>query len=86
MSDEQPVNDEHIAFARAVVALARKHGANRLKVEFNLSGDRRFFEDRCNWQTVTFDWSEGRHGDQANIGLRAEARIGVSEGEDNPHG
>jgi hypothetical protein len=71
--------DEHIEFAHALVALAREHEANDLTVSFSLSGGRRFFKDRSNWQQVSFHWSEGRHGERSGFQLKAEASASIDE-------
>lgn len=73
-----PIVDEHQAFAGDLVALARKHGANRLKVEFELTGSARF-RDGWNPTRVRFEWGEGRHGSPARFALYAEAFISVEE-------
>lgn len=83
MTDDkaQPIRDEHQAFARDLVALARQHGANHLRVEFALTGGRRLFEEQYDPTRVRFDWQQGRHGARSRFGLRAEAHISVEEAQ-----
>lgn len=83
MSADKPITDEHIAFAEELVALARKHGATDLTVEFSLTGGRRFFEKQYNPTKVRFQWCEGRHGARSRYTLRAEACVSLDE--DHPH-
>jgi hypothetical protein len=80
MSEEpKPIVDAHIEFARELVALARKHGANRLDLTFDLSSSRNFFEHRSNWQRVRLCWSEGRHGAKSRISLSADVKAEFTE-------
>lgn len=81
---EKPINDEHVAFARALVALAREHGANNLEVKFQLTGGRRFFEQQSNYTGLRFNWSEGRHGVPSRFALYAEAYISLPEKAEEP--
>lgn len=74
-----PVTDEHVEFAHALVTLARQYGANRLKVEFDLSGSNTPRERRWDYERVTFDWGEGRHGDRSSFSLRGESIVHVEE-------
>ncbi len=78
-SNPTPVTDEHIEFAHALVALARKHEADNLDVSFRLTGGRRFFEHRDDYQNVKFQWHEGRHGERSRFLLKAEATVSVEE-------
>jgi len=69
------IPDSHIAFARELVALARKHSMNHLRVEFDHSGT-------ANWQNAPdhiiriakthFLWEEGRHGARTRINMSRE--------------
>lgn len=80
MSDEpKPITDCHIEFARELVELARKHGANHIDATFDLSSSRKFFEHRSNWQRVRLFWSEGRHGAKSRITLTADVKAEFSE-------
>lgn len=76
---EQPIIDEHEAFARELVSLARKHGCDTITATFSLSGSRRFFENTSNRTRVSLGWCEGRHGAPGRISLRAEAEITLDE-------
>lgn len=83
MSDDnpKPISDEHKAFARALVALAREHGSSMLKVEFRLSSSKRFRADTSDWTVVHLGWAEGRHGVDSTLSLRAEAHETIREKE-----
>lgn len=81
----QPISDRHITFARALVALAREHGANSLEVKFSLTGTTLWPPGSdCGWDDVrvTFQWSEGRHGSLSRFALRAESFISILEKEE----
>lgn len=80
MSD-QPIVDDHVAFARALVALCREHGVGSIHVaHFDLTASTRFFgEGQYNPTRVSMSWSEGRHGDKNRIALRAEASVNLPE-------
>lgn len=66
------IPDSHIEFARELVALARKHSMNNLKVEFDHSGSKNW-EVKLPWNVrntkTFFNWSEGRHGATTNISM-----------------
>jgi hypothetical protein len=76
-----PIGDEHVAFARAMVALAREHGVDRLDATFSRMSSRLFREGTWNSARITIGWSEGRHGHTSTIGMRAESSIAVAERE-----
>lgn len=82
MADEvkDPLQDDHVNFARAVVALAREHAVNHIDMTFDLSGTRlRFFREGNSWQKVNLQWHEERHGSAGRLVLSAEARVTFSE-------
>lgn len=72
--------DKHKEFARAVVALAREHGANHLSVEFDFASSKAFREypDIRN-SKMHFSWSEGRHGAKQEITLNASETVHMRE-------
>lgn len=75
-----PVKDPHVAFARAVVALAREHGVGMVDIHFHLASSRFFRErERYDHTRIRAQWAEGRHGDGGRITLQAEATLGVPE-------
>lgn len=81
---DMPIKDAHAAFAQELVALARRHGANNLTVQFSLSGSQRPFVglmevDRWDMTPVKFEWREGRHGDRQSMALRAEIIMRIEE-------
>jgi len=80
----QPISEEHRAFARAVVALAREHGARSLVVDFNLCSSTRFRQQTDDWTRVKLTWAEERHGSKGRISLHAEANDSFPEIEE-PH-
>lgn len=70
------ITDEHRAFARELVALARKHGVNHVNMEFNFGSHKKFREETISnrmWERVTLRWAEGRHGDLNDITLETRA-------------
>lgn len=80
-SDPTPVRDEHVAFARALVALAREHGIGLFDATFARDSSS-IRDDDWNPARVTMTWREGRHGTAGRIGLRAEANHSVTEREE----
>lgn len=83
----QPVGDKHIAFARALIALCRQHGANNIEVEFSLTGKKMWPPSKNEeWSDarVMFTWAEGRHADQSRALLRAETSISIEEKPECP--
>lgn len=70
------INEKHMAFARALVKLARDNEMGNLNVSFRQSYSVR---DEPLSETVHMNWVEGRHGDHSNIVLRAEATLVLSE-------
>lgn len=73
------ITEEHIAFARAVVELARQHKMNRLRLEFAPAFLHPTLRGFGNTETITMSWSEGRHGDSNKINLECRAVVGVEE-------
>jgi hypothetical protein len=70
--NRQPVSDHHIAFGRAIVALAREHGFSHLRVQF-------WGDDRVGWDAITMDWASGRHGIKNHLTFKAEATYRCDE-------
>lgn len=62
----EPVEPRHVAFARALVAVARHHGIRDLKAEFygGAMGQP--------WTRVSAHWNAGRDGEERAITLSAE--------------
>lgn len=82
MSDSpKPISEAHRAFARALVALAREHGASKLVVDFALSSSSRFRAGTQDWTSVKMAWGEERHGSAGRISLHAEAHDSFPEQE-----
>ena len=79
---EQPVDERHVAFARALIALAREHGADNLEVRFSLTGSKLYRAEAWSSARVTFNWSEGRHGSTSQAMLRAESTVTIKEQAD----
>jgi hypothetical protein len=67
--NREPIEPRHIAFAQALVALAREHGMRNLTADFYGGG----LLNNERWTKVHISWAVGRHGDQSQISLRAEA-------------
>jgi hypothetical protein len=83
---DKPITNGHIEFAHALVALAREHGADDLKVEFRLSGPTRMDGDWSAYDPtrLSFQWHSGRHGDRTGFTLRAEASVEIDERPEPP--
>ncbi len=72
--------DKHKEFARAVVALAREHGANHLSVEFDFSSSKCFRGcPDIRRSKMHFSWNEGRHGAKQEITLNAHETVHLRE-------
>ena len=76
--NREPVEQRHVDFARALVAVAREHGVRSLKAQFYGGGMGQ------PWTEVSMQWSEGRHSDRSRISLRAEAIHHCTEVADLP--
>jgi len=72
----QPIKDYHVAFARAVVAIAREHGVGDVTLSFRRASSKVLNSDEHHWDAtkVTMTWHEGRHGDKAQVELSLEAQ------------
>lgn len=84
INKEQPVEDRHVTFARALIALAREHGADDLEVRFSLTGGKLWPPGKdTGWSDarVRFQWNEGRHGSPSRAGLYAESFVSIKETE-----
>lgn len=71
------VTDHDVDFARAVVALARKHGMTGLTMEFRQNFD--LSQTTGCYCGKKISWSEGRHGVGSTIKFRTEAEASFSE-------
>lgn len=69
------------AFAVELVQLARKHGANKLRMTFDMTGHTPNWRERDLWRhgDITLTWGEGRHGARDNISLRYESHVSIME-------
>lgn len=75
------IHPEHKNFARAVVALAREHGMDRISMQFSFGFDKAYPDgapSRGN-DTVKMGWSTGRHGDTSNINLESQSFEAITE-------
>ena len=81
MDDGSPLNDRHVAFAKALIGLCREHGANHVSVRFQLTGSKLWSpgEERWSDANVAFDWAEGRYGAKARALLKAETHLSIEE-------
>lgn len=74
------ITEKHKEFARAVVALAREHGANHLNVEFDFCSSKLFAtDDETRHQKMNFIWQEGRHGASERITVNASEMVYMRE-------
>ena len=71
------ITDHDIAFAQAVVALARQHGMTGISMEFRQNFDLAQVTGCYCGKRIT--WSEGRHGDSSDIKFRTEAEASFPE-------
>ena len=71
------VTDHDVEFAQAVVALARKHGMTGISMEFRQNFD--LSQKTGCYCGKRINWSEGRHGDGADIKFRTEAEASLPE-------
>lgn len=78
------IPESHLAFARELVALARKHGMNNLDVRFDHRGDRVDWATPLRDAKTTFTWAEGRHGAKMNIYMVREESVRFEEVEPQP--
>jgi hypothetical protein len=72
------------AFAKALVSLAREHGAGKLSVDFSLRSAKNHMEKNedgsyLNYEDVKMHWEEGRHGSKQPIHLSASVFVQVTE-------
>ncbi len=74
------IPDSHMAFARALIALAREHGMDNLKVEFDHSGARDW---QLPWRDskTHFRWEQGRHEAKTSIFMSREESVKFEEVE-----
>lgn len=72
------ITEEHIAFARALVALARQHGMNHIHATFDMSASKGAPVDVM-YAPVKLNWSQGRHGSKGNIHLEGQVLANLSE-------
>jgi hypothetical protein len=83
----EPIKDYHVAFARAVIALAREHGVGHVNLKFRRASSRIYNRDIDAWDATEIQvaWHEGRHGSKDNIRIefRAEANATFPEIDEN---
>jgi hypothetical protein len=74
------------AFALELVQLARKHGANRLRMTFDMTGHTPDWKERDKWDhgDISLEWSNGRHGARDHISLRYQSHVSLMEPEIAP--
>ena len=71
------VSEQDVEFAQAVVALARLHGMTGITMEFRQNFDLSQVTGCYCGKRIT--WSEGRHGDGAQIEFRTDAKASFPE-------
>lgn len=71
------ITDHDIAFAQAVVALARQHGMTGIDMGFRQNFD--LSQQTGCYCSKRITWTEGRHGDDSPIKFRTEAEASVPE-------
>lgn len=69
------IDNEHKAFALAVVALARKHGMTGLNMTFHYD----FPRGAWNSDIVRLGWASGRHGAPCKIALESTEHAHLEE-------
>lgn len=65
------ITSEHEAFARDVVAVAKKHGMDKLRLTFDLGFELARKHGFENWGEVQMSWQEPREGEDT-FHLKAE--------------
>ena len=70
--------EEHETFARAVVALARQHGMNNVKMSFRFNWRGRD-KPADSYEEFEAHWSEGRHGEKGEIQLSSRGSKTIKE-------
>ncbi len=76
----EEITDAHIQFAQALVQLARDHDIHNFDGKFRLNfGHPSAGNGPWSNPDIRIAWSEGRHGDDSNIGLWYEKHAGIPE-------
>jgi hypothetical protein len=75
-------------FALELVALARKHGANRMTLNFDMTGHTADWQHRDRWNhgDITLQWSNGRHGARDTISLKYQSSVSLLEADPTDKG
>lgn len=74
------IHEDHKAFARAVVALARTHGMTDLTLNFRFGFDKEIAAAQQGaHDPVTMSWCAGRHGDDGRINLESRSFESLDE-------
>jgi hypothetical protein len=81
MSETVDRDEAAKAFAVELVALARKHGADHLRLTFDMRGHTEDWRAREKWShgDITLEWSQGRHAALDHISLRYESHVSIME-------
>lgn len=74
MSD---ILEKDVEFAREVVAVCRKYGMNNLRLTFNHNFN--VATTSGNWARKEVRWSEGRHGNKAQITFKIDSEMNFPE-------
>lgn len=72
------ITDRHREFAKAVVALAREHKMNNLRMDFQVAYTMEELPHQT-YEQVSMNWTSGRHGDKGQIHLETKAVENISE-------
>ena len=84
------ITDEHKAFARAVVALARQMGMDGIVLRYrHASRSTRSLEgmpvpNSDAWNEVTASWHSGPHDCTSSINITADTRLSIPETKEGP--
>lgn len=73
------IHEEHKAFARAVVALAREHGMDNIALTFRFGYDKAFAPGVGDSDPVHATWSTGRHGADGKISMESKSFQSIGE-------
>lgn len=83
MAEPDRMNRDEVAkaFALELVTLARKHGANRLNMTFDMTGYTKDWRERNQWDRgqISLSWQNGRHGDHDQIHLSYQSSVNLLE-------
>ena len=79
MNQPNPILESHQAFAKELVALARKHKVGNITAKFHQSFSYQNNENHHGSTWIDLSWTEGRHGHKSHLTLTATTRKVIEE-------